>query len=63
MISGVSLICYILSRTLGFPEAQHDWANPLWTVAMAFEAAFIFLYMSLITGMNVTWPEEREWHD
>lgn len=66
VISGVALLCYILSRTLGFPsfpEAQHDWANPPGTVAMAFEAAFIFLYISLITGMNVAWPEEREWHD
>ena len=66
VISGIALVSYILSRLFGFPgfeEAQNSWANPPGTVAMAFEAAFIFLYISLITGMNVAWPEEREWHD
>jgi hypothetical protein len=66
VISGVAILSYILSRLFGFPgfpEAQHDWANPPGTVAMAFEAIFILTYVSLITRMNVAWPEEREWHD
>ena len=66
VISGIALVSYILSRTLGFPgfpEAQNNWANPPGTVAMAFEAIFILTYISIITGMNVAWPEEREWHD
>jgi hypothetical protein len=65
-ISGVALLSYVLSRTLGFPgfpEAQNSWATPVGTAAMGFEALFILTYISLITGMNVAWPEKREWHD
>ena len=66
VISGVALVCYLLSRLFGLPgfeEAQGAWATPAGTVAMGLEALFIFLYTSLITGMNVAWPEERDWHD
>lgn len=66
LISGVAFVSYILSRLFGFPgfpEAQNDWASPTGTVAMAFEAVFVFTYISLVTGMNVAWPEERDWHD
>jgi hypothetical protein len=66
VISGVALLSYILSRTLGFPgfpEAQNNWATPAGTVTMAFEAMFVLTYISLITGMNVAWPWKREWHD
>ena len=66
VISGVALVCYLVSRFFGLPgfgEAQGAWATPFGTVAMGCEAMFISLYVSLITGMNVSWPEERGWHD
>ena len=66
VISGVAFVSYILSRLFGFPgfeEAHNSWANPAGTVAMAFEVLFEFTYVSLVTGMNVAWPEERDWHD
>lgn len=66
VISGVALVFYLLSRLFGFPgfeEAQSAWATPAGTVAMGLEAFFIFVYMSLITGMNVAWPEQRDWRD
>lgn len=66
VIAGVALVSYLLSRLFGLPgfeEAQNAWATPAGTVAMGFEAFFLFLYISLITGMNVAWPEERDWHD
>ncbi len=66
VISGIALITYIISRLFGLPgfeEAQGNWANPVGTVAMIFEVLFIFGYVSLVTGMNVAWPEKRDWHD
>lgn len=66
VISGVALVFYLLSRLFGLPgfeEAQNAWATPAGTVAMGLEALFIFLYVSLITGMNVAWPEKRNWRD
>ncbi len=65
VISGVALVCYLISRLFGLPgfeEAQGAWATPVGTVAVGLEAFFIFLYVSLITGMNVAWPEKRDWH-
>jgi hypothetical protein len=66
VISSIAFVSYILSRLFGlpgFPEAQHNWANPPGTVAMAFEAVFIATYISLISGVNVAWPQKRGWHD
>ncbi len=65
VISGVALVSYFVSRLFGLPgfeEAQGAWATPAGTVAMGLEAFFIFIHVSLITGMNVAWPEERDWH-
>ncbi len=66
VISGVALVSYLISRLFGLPgfeEAQGAWATPAGTVAMGLEALFIFIYVSLITGMNVAWPEKRDWRD
>lgn len=66
VISGVALVLYLLSRLFGLPgfeEARGAWATPAGTIAMSLEALFISIYASLITGMNVAWPEKRDWHD
>ena len=66
VISGVAFVAYIVSRAWGLPGfemAVANWDEPAGTVAMAFEAAFIFLHFSIITGMNVASPETRDWHD
>ena len=65
VISGVALVSYLISRLFGLPgfeEAQSAWATPAGTVAMGLEAFFVSIYVSLITGMNVAWPEKRDWH-
>ncbi len=67
-----SVICvfafaaYIISRTLGLPGfgvAIGDWATPAGTMACIFEACYLGLHFSVITGMNVASPEKRDWHD
>ena len=66
VISFVAIIVHFVSRIWGLPgwgEAVGEWDEPAGTVAMALELFFIFLHFSIITGMNVTAPNRRDWHD
>ncbi len=65
-LCAVAFVAYFISRIFGlpgFPEAAGNWSTPAGTVAFGLEALFIFLHFSITTGMNVAWPEERDWHD
>lgn len=66
ILSAAAFAAYFVSRIWGLPgfsEAEGNWATPLGTVAFGLEALFIATYVSLITGMNVAWPDKRDWHD
>ncbi len=66
VVSFVAIIIHFVSRIWGLPgwaEAVGEWDEPAGTVAMALELFFIFLHFSVITGMNVTAPDRRDWHD
>jgi hypothetical protein len=66
VICAFAFVAYIISRTLGLPgfgEAIGDWAMPAGTMAEIFEAGYLGLHFSVITGMNVASPDKRDWHD
>lgn len=66
VISGVAFVAYIISRTLGLPgfsEAVGAWDTPAGTVSEGFDAMFLGLWFSIITGMNVASPDKRDWYD
>jgi len=66
VICAFAFVAYIISRTLGLPgfgEAIGDWAMPAGTMAEIFEASYLGLHFSVITGMNVASPDKRDWHD
>jgi hypothetical protein len=66
VICAFAFVAYIISRTLGLPgfgEAIGDWATPAGTMAEIFEAGYLGLNFSVITGMNVASPDKRDWHD
>jgi hypothetical protein len=66
VICSFAFVAYIISRTLGLPgfgEAIGDWATPAGTMAEVFEAGYLGLHFSVITGMNVASPDRRDWHD
>ena len=66
VICAFAFVAYIISRTLGLPgfgEAIGDWATPAGTMAEIFEAGYLGLHFSVITGMNVASPDKRDWHD
>lgn len=66
IISGLTLIAYLVSRTFGLPglaESVGAWDEPLGTVSMIVEALFIVAYFTVVTGVNVAYPERRDWYD
>jgi hypothetical protein len=66
LISGLSLVAYLVSRTFGLPGVAGlagMWDEPLGTVSMIVEALFITVYFTVITGMNVAYPDGRNWRD
>ena len=66
VICAFAFVAYIITRTLGLPgfgEALGDWAMPAGTMAEIFEAGYLGLHFSVITGMNVASPDKRDWHD
>jgi len=39
------------------------WDYALGTFSMALAAMYLMLHFSVLTGMNVAYPERRQWHD
>ncbi len=66
VVSVASIAMYVTSRTMGLPGLQRLlrwWDYPLGTFAMALAALFVALHLSVVTGMNVAYPQRRDWHD
>lgn len=66
LISGLSLLGYLVSRLFGLPgfaEAAGEWDEPLGTLAMILEGLFLAGWISIITGLAVAAPDKRDWHD
>jgi hypothetical protein len=64
LISGVTIAVYLVSRTLGLPGyTEGMWADPVGSFSVMVEGLFVALYLSIVTGMNIAYPDKREWHD
>jgi hypothetical protein len=66
VVSVASIAMYVASRTVGLPglpRLVRWWDYPLGTFAMALAAVFVALHLSVATGMNVAYPQRRDWHD
>lgn len=66
LVSAASIAMYVASRTVGLPglpQLVDRWDYPLGTFAMALAALFLGLHFSVLTGMNVAYPQHRQWHD
>lgn len=66
VVSAASIAMYVASRTAGLPGLAHlvnRWDYPLGTFALALAALFLALHFSVLTGMNVAYPQRRDWHD
>ena len=62
----IAIVAYILSRLFGFPDfpaARGAWDTPSGTIAVAFELTFIAIYLAIVTGIAVAYPDRQGWHD
>lgn len=62
----LSLADYFAGRAVGLPglpELVGRWHYPLGNVSVAIALLFLALHFSVRTGMNVAYPESRDWHD
>jgi hypothetical protein len=65
-VSAASIGMYVVSRTAGLPgltDLVGWWDYPLGTFSMALAALFVGLHFSVLTGMNVAYPQRRHWRD
>ncbi len=66
LVSLASLVVYIVGRSLGLPglpQLVGRWDYALGTFSMALAALFLALHFSVLTGMNIAYPQRRQWHD
>ena len=66
VVSVASIAMYVASRTVGLPglpRLVRWWDYPLGSFAMVLAALFVALHLSVVTGMNVAYPQRRDWHD
>lgn len=66
LVSAASIAMYAASRVgglPGLPQLVGRWDYPLGTFAMALAALFVGVHFSVLTGMNVAYPQRRDWHD
>jgi hypothetical protein len=66
VVSVASIAMYVISRTAGLPglpQLVRWWDYPLGSFAMALAGLFVALHVSVVTGMNVAYPQQRNWHD
>src|SRR5919199_813843 len=65
-ISCTALLAYLASRAFGLPGLggyAGAWSDPVGSFSVLIEGLFVGLYLSLVTGMNVAYPSERNWYD
>ena len=65
-ICAVAIVGYVVSRTWGLPgleEAVGAWDEPAGTFAVGAELLYLGLYFTIVTEVNVAYPDRRDWHD
>lgn len=65
-LSLIALLGYLASRGAGLPgleEFRGRWDYPAGTLAMIAEGLFLLGYLSVRTGLAVSYPQRRRWHD
>ena len=66
LVSIATIMVYVVSRIWGLPGLSllvGWWDYPLGTFVLALAAMFLGLHFSVVTGLNVAFPERRDWHD
>ena len=60
------LVIYLLSRAVTLPGLEAltgRWDVAAGTLAMTFAAAFIVVHTTVLSGINVAYPQRQQWYD
>lgn len=60
------LVTYLSTRVVGLPGCDtltRRWDLTPGTFGMAFAAGFIAVHATVLSGINVAYPQQRHWHD
>lgn len=66
LVALASLGMYLASRTFGLPDLPQlvgRWEYAPGTLAMALSATFLAVHGSVLTKLNVAYPQHQQWHD
>jgi len=60
------LVAYLVTRAVGLPGLDTltgRWDLAPGTFGMAFAAGFVVVHTTVLSGINVAYPQQRHWHD
>lgn len=66
LVSLAGLMMYVASRVWGLPglpQLVGRWDYALGTFLLALAAGFLAVYFTVLTGLNIAYPQKRNWHD
>jgi ABC-type multidrug transport system permease subunit len=66
MVCSAFLVVYLVTRLVSLPglvTVTARWDVAPGTLAMALAAGFIALHTTVLSGINVAYPQRRQWHD
>lgn len=66
VMSTVFVVGYVVSRLAGLPgapELKAWWDFPAGTFGMLFAGLFVATHFSILTKVNIAYPQQRNWHE
>lgn len=66
LVAVAAIAMYVASRLWGLPGLsvlEGYWNYALGTFMLVLAAALVGLHFTVVSGLNVAWPQRRNWHD
>lgn len=66
LVCTVFLVIYLVSRFVSLPglvALTGRWDVAPWTMAMALAGGFVAVHTTVLSGINVAYPQRQNWHD
>ncbi|MFD0899331.1 hypothetical protein [Actinomadura sediminis] len=66
LVAVAAIAVYVSSRVWGLPDLpalEGHWGYALGTFTLLLAGALLGLHFTVSTGLNVAWPQRRNWHD
>lgn len=66
LVAVAAIAVYVAGRVWGLPglsALEGHWDYALGTFMLLLGGALLSLHFTVVTGLNVAWPQRRNWHD